>query len=604
MQITSSIPYYTPIELKTTSPSNSLNFHSHEKNSSSLDFQASPITSYMSSPPSPITKRFEEVFYPEIPRKQPVSSLHFYNSIEQIPYFLKKALKSHDVVYLKLILENQPEAFRFLMLLKDEQGLNEIFKIFYSSTSNLLEFLLENTPDLLIQGLNEISLTEENALDFIKKHPLDSRILRTEIQLQLISLIKDKKNSGIIPHIKMKISNYELKDYFNSEKIHFLLDKIPSSKIKNEDPLIKYESGSYRFNLLTLVEALFAVETQLPETFQNCLQPLSSLIQAFIHCAEWEILIETHPNERTAKQLVEWMRSHLSKHPLLLPYSTSVHGMLLLIEKTSSHHVEILLFNTGQLKHQFHPNYPKTNLYQTYIHFENVPIENLLNESFWLNVFVETTLKQPENLYALFCTLGESGERCLPSSKILDYEKTQNRGTCTAQASMAVLRYWLLKSSPGSDFYKKGTYKFLKLFTQLYIAKKNETLMDPQIKPFLDRKIEKHRTSLKIFSLLNHQSQVFDKICLKIDELLNIKTSFKHKRNSVEQYEILRNFGNILAQKNLTSQNIQELSHLAPEFGEYTQSVKEERAFLKSFKRKREENTLSFTISKKSKTVT
>lgn len=272
------------------------------------------------------------------------------------------------------------------------------------------------------------------------------------------------------------------KHYEDKIQYHLLFDKALVPEPGDRD----YQGMKQLYPATALALAVEAYTrtaafSKLPATTQK---NLTALVGEFKRAASLFIPRETlRPTE-----YMELCLGHISSlkvgERLHIPLSSARHAMLPCIERSSDGTFTVSLYNTGQGVSQNHPQWKKSNKYQTYLSITGVPRDVILKTELLQTLLEEQPKKSDlDPTYDFLKELEKrGGKREAASVHEEDYEQKQLSGTCSAQCYMAALRRQVMSSvsdpAVGLSLYKQVKAGVLLPWGKAQLSSVDQTIYD------------------------------------------------------------------------------------------------------------------------------
>jgi hypothetical protein len=240
--------------------------------------------------------------------------------------------------------------------------------------------------------------------------------------------------------------------------LHFFLDK-----------MVMPERDKYKsFEMLTtghkLIKAIRGAQNDplMPSRLQSEMIPL---IQ---QCMEWGQTLRQMEDKAVRKDVLRKIDGLQKGGKILVPAGCTGHTTCLLIEKTGKNAFKMIKYNTGKGVLDLHAQWRRTNRFQTFIIYEDIPKRSLTKKEHWKTLMHASMMQRDINIaYSAIHQLTEGGRKVEASNHPCHYEQKQATGTCAAQALMAYMRQQImeLEETPERGY---AAYKLIKsrIFSQ------------------------------------------------------------------------------------------------------------------------------------------
>lgn len=410
-------------------------------------------------------------------------------------------------------------------------------KILHTSKELLEKLRTNNFPQILEleQHINllEKSISEREAEieAFICNKSFQMNVTQNFLMDVFETLIERKNHKALFSHLKNFYDKRILIEFKEKSISHALLDKvIPININLSTHDCKKFESGFTDRQTAVILEALQKIQES-PSGSKEATNILLSTLADSLSL----ILLDV----KVASKLELFKELPVST-PFLISTGIVKHALLFSIEKNSNNTYKLILFNTGVgLRH--HPQWKKTNKFQTYVIIDQVPAEDALNESYWQQMQGFKN-KEPDinKVYAFFSKWGEKGQPVAPSLHSEEYEQIQQRGSCSAQCVLAFIKYYIMKEAPGSLVEKQGLYKEYKAYILKGIAENLDSI-DEVLVPFAQKKIEKCNADLELLRRAQTE-EAFDSTLSSLAPLIPEEkiTRLRAIQSPYERFAVLR----------------------------------------------------------------
>ena len=187
--------------------------------------------------------------------------------------------------------------------------------------------------------------------------------------------------------------------------------------------------------------------------------------------------------------------------------------MLLVMERNGDGTYRLSLFNTGDQLDKHHSQWGKTDKYQTYIGYDNVPASDASNiEYIRKMIALAKNASSQEEAYRILDEWAVNGVKIPPSKDEQDYEQTQMEGTCSAQCIMAFMRYFIMKEASGSAWEKLGLYKEIKARVIKNLISPNLPHLSTVFKPIAEKIIQKYDYDLALLEFVKDEKAYCDAV--------------------------------------------------------------------------------------------
>jgi hypothetical protein len=163
------------------------------------------------------------------------------------------------------------------------------------------------------------------------------------------------------------------------------------------------------------------------------------------------------------------------------------------------------VINTG-LGLSHHPRFGEKRFFQTFITYQNIPLNNLLERDLWIELFSLHHIPSDnvDKHYELISKLAKGGEKVPASNDRLDYSTAQLQGTCGASPWWSWLRHEIVDVFP-----EKGDRKIAYAEWRLLKNEIKRTIMQGTTKDSMQdkvyrsaaAKIEKHGQLVKLMDI-------------------------------------------------------------------------------------------------------
>lgn len=341
------------------------------------------------------------------------------------------------------------------------------------------------------------------------KSRTDTQFLKEVVEVSIL----EGKYENILPALAQM--NIFRKIELSKANYHFLLDKTwPfffdtfTLELLHKNP---FGSGQIKNQGLVLADALNAVGYDILANPQELVGKKSKLIsicrklsQAFALCAKWDKDISEHrPFENIAAEIVEIIKNSNRDFPVIIPCGTINHALVVRIEIKEGT-ARLAIYNSGYGLRKHHEQYKETNHFQTCLKIINVPVEDVCDIQSWVELLAQFNFDNIDGVYHSFKQIGRNGEIFKPFKVGFQFEKEQLRETCTGQALMACFRDIVReeveagKVSVKARFKGMGTYKWLKVRTQIVIGTSHCEAIDPKIERLVKKKVTKHTEEISL----------------------------------------------------------------------------------------------------------
>lgn len=161
-----------------------------------------------------------------------------------------------------------------------------------------------------------------------------------------------------------------------------------------------------------------------------------------------------------AEQVMKKIQTMVPGDQFLIPSGCSGHGTALLVVRLVKN-FQLIQFNTGGGIQKWHHRLDDTNRYQTFLIKDHVPLNFLLDQKVWKNLFINDSLDM-DPTYKTLALLGKKEKFRAASQSKENFEAKQTGGTCSVQCLMAVLRFLCMEEFIGTAVEKKAIYKMIK----------------------------------------------------------------------------------------------------------------------------------------------
>ncbi len=239
--------------------------------------------------------------------------------------------------------------------------------------------------------------------------------------------------------------------------LHFLLDKM---MIPTRAAYKGFEMIFTGENLIRAIESI--KQSSLVPSYLN-IKLQEDVIPLIRQCMIWDCAIRNNYSTFAIKEILFDIENLQIGKKILVPLRSQVHQMCLIIEKTSEEDLRLIQYNTGRGVPNWHYQWEETNRFQTFLIFDHIPKESLLQSEKWETLFQEV----PESanigkIYQIIHQLAEKGVKKDPTGNRFDYEQKQATGTCTAQCLMAFLRHQIMENEIENPEKGYALYKLVK----------------------------------------------------------------------------------------------------------------------------------------------
>ncbi|GAB4232776.1 MAG: hypothetical protein Tsb0021_11520 [Chlamydiales bacterium] len=411
--------------------------------------------------------------------------------------------------YQKIPLEEFAYLYQILFSIKDNEDITSLLKNYSKMQESLKKLKEQQFPHIYFVEKNikkelknemtkvenylriKTQLEEDESVDYVDK----------DLHELLMEEFVRENRWELIPRLQRKRMNVTKE--FISKKItaHLVMDKL---YFENMEMYTGFISSFTANALLRTINRLKVPENidipKLKEIAEQIKEEVTPLLEEYI--------IESSMRDSSplvlSQRVQEKLENLTAGSSLLVPTGCSGHATSLLINKNSDGSFSLTHYNTGKGVMEWHPQWEKTNRYQTFLTIDNIPEESIFDPKAWDDLF-EYSLNSLdiENVYRILIDkLGADGIKAMPSGVEEDYEAKQASGTCAMQSLMAFLRHRIMSLADATPAEKEAIYKLYKnqLFSQFLLDHLSD--LDENIKSNLVTMMEKLKADLLLVELV------------------------------------------------------------------------------------------------------
>jgi hypothetical protein len=485
---------------------------------------------------------------------EPIKHTDFFSAIEANETFalaLEKELKTAKNTFTKETLE----AYRNLAKNLDNPN-NTRRSIKMDSIDRDFLILVENKIPGAAEAKAKFDASSETRLqreNMAKAHAILNESSSPEEKVQ--AALKISKNILLLLK-EIAWMNNDNKLLSECQKfIHpFTEEKVVNKIIANIalDKMYFPEKDSYKGGINNWVAPYFANALEIASSkleeikpnFEKAIPPTQQLLNQI--CLElhqstrWECDIHSRSLQEATGEKNRFLQSNdlistINSLPkgmsILIPISAADHATLMRVENTGEGTCRILYHNTGDGIDKHHPKGQKTNTYQTFIEYAQVPLQNFQDPNTW-STLINKEIPDMSLVYTLLDKLCSGGTKQPPSPYPEFYEAMQASGSCAYQCILSMIRERIVSSMSNPEE-GLALYKIVKGTLHEGLEEKTRPLRNAAINSVFLSKLHIMGLEIEIARALSDPSQrtkLIDEVCeeLRANGLEDLEEKIKN----------------------------------------------------------------------------